>query len=223
MSELDLQTKIEGLKKAIAEHKDFAGNYENDLAKTEQQLKDYNKIALPPVVFDDIYEAVESGVESFDFSDTDNYNIEYGIEYDGRVHCESHELSDSSALVEGICNAVYKLFTEMECPEDELKRTEQELKDLGKIALPPIVFDDIYEAIEKGVNKFDWTDTDNFDKEFSIDYGNKVCLENFDLTNTTDLVEMIVKKVSRVFTEMDCPEELDTTEDDNHPVEKLQN
>ena len=35
MSELDLQTKIEGLKKAIAEHKDFAGNYENDLAKTE--------------------------------------------------------------------------------------------------------------------------------------------------------------------------------------------
>ena len=134
MSELDLQTKIEGLKKAIAEHKDFAGNYENDLAKTEQQLKDYNKIALPPVVFDDIYEAVESGVESFDFSDTDNYNIEYGIEYDGKVHCESFEMSD-----------------------------------------------------------------------------------------TSDLIDMIVKKVSRVFTEMECPEELDTTEADNHPVEKLQN
>ena len=26
MNELDLETKIEGLKKAIAEHKDFAGN-----------------------------------------------------------------------------------------------------------------------------------------------------------------------------------------------------
>ena len=35
---------------------------------------------------------------------------------------------------------------------------------------------------------------------------------------------MIVKKVSRVFTEMECPEdELDTTEVDNHPVENLQN
>ena len=134
MSELDLQTKIEGLKKAIAEHKDFAGNYESDLARTEQELKDLGKIALPPVVFDDIYEAVERGVESFDFSDTDNYNIEYGIEYDGRVHCESFEMSD-----------------------------------------------------------------------------------------TSDLIDMIVKKGSRVFTEMECPEELDTTETDNHPVENLQN
>ena len=68
---------------------------------------------------DNIFEAVESAVDSYDFSDTENFDIEYGIEYDGKVHCESHELSDSSALVEGICNAVYKLFTEADCPEDE--------------------------------------------------------------------------------------------------------
>ena len=126
MNSIDLQTKIEGLKKAIAEHKDFAGNYTSDLAKCEQELKDLGKIALPPVVFDDITEAIELAVENYDFSDTGNFDIEYGIEYDGRVHCESHELSDSSALVERICNAVYKLFTEMECPEDELDTTEDD-------------------------------------------------------------------------------------------------
>ena len=119
MNEIDLKTKIEGLEKAIQEHKADTSRYEDQLKETEQQLKDYNKIALPPVVFDDITEAIELAVEDYDFSDTDNFDIEYGIEYDGRVHCESHELSDSSALVEGICNAVYKLFTEMECPEDE--------------------------------------------------------------------------------------------------------
>ena len=119
MNELDLKTKIEGLEKAIQEHKADTSRYEDQLKETEQQLKDYNKIALPPVVFDDITEAIELAVEDYDFSDTDNFDIEYGIEYDGKVHCESHELSDSSALVEGICNAVYKLFTEMECPEDE--------------------------------------------------------------------------------------------------------
>ena len=134
MNSIDLETKIEGLKKAIAEHNDFAGNYTSDLAKAEQQLKDLGKIALPPVVFDDIYEAVEKGVGNYDFSDTGNFDIEYGIEYDGKVHCESHEMTD-----------------------------------------------------------------------------------------TTELIDMIVEKVSKVFTEMDCPEELDTTEDDNHPVEKLQN
>ena len=34
---------------------------------------------------------------------------------------------------------------------------------------------------------------------------------------------MITDKVHALFVEAECPEELDTTEDDNHPVEKLQN
>ena len=36
MSKVDLETKIEGLKKAIAEHKDFAGTYESQLKTAEQ-------------------------------------------------------------------------------------------------------------------------------------------------------------------------------------------
>ena len=124
MNSIDLGRKIEGLKKAIAEHNDFAGTYTSDLAKAEQQLKDLGKIALPPIVFDDIYEAIEEGIDSFDWSDTDNYNIEYGIEYDGRVHCESFELSHSNDLVEIIVKKVSRVFTEMECPEDELDTTE---------------------------------------------------------------------------------------------------
>ena len=123
MNSIDLETKIEGLKKAIAEHNDFAGTYTSDLAKAEQQLKDYNKIALPPAVFDDIYEAVERGVDSYDFSDTDNFDIEYGIEYDGKVHCESHEMCDTSDLVDMIVEKVSRVFTEADCPE-ELDTTE---------------------------------------------------------------------------------------------------
>ena len=124
MNEIDLTTKIEGLKKAIAEHKDFAGNYESDLAKCEQQLKDLGKIALPPVVFDDIYEAVDKAVCEYDFSDSDNYNIEFGIEYDNKVYAESIELQHNSDLIEAIVAKVAKIFTEEECPEDELDTTE---------------------------------------------------------------------------------------------------
>ena len=119
MNQYELETKIEGLKKAIAEHSDFTNNYKSDLAKAEQQLKDYNKIALPPVVFDDIYEAVEKAIEQFDFSDTDNFDIEYGIDYDGRVNCESHEMTDTSQLVELIVEKVSRIFTEADAPEDE--------------------------------------------------------------------------------------------------------
>jgi len=118
MNELNLTTKIEGLKKAIAEHKDFTGTYESQLVKAEQELKDLGKIALPPMVFDDIYEAVDRAVCQYDFSDSDNYNIEYGIDYDGRIHCENIELQHNNDLIEAIVEKVSKIFTEMDCPED---------------------------------------------------------------------------------------------------------
>ena len=118
MNEMDLKTKIEGLEKAIAEHKDFTGTYESELVKCEKELKDYNKVELTPMQLDDIYEAVEAGVEKYDFSDTDNYNIEYGIEYDNKVYCENLELQHSGDLVEMIVEKVSRLFKEADAPED---------------------------------------------------------------------------------------------------------
>ena len=119
MNEIELTTKIEGLKKAITEHKDFAGNYEDELKKAEQQLKDYNKPELTPMQLDDIYLAVEQAVGEFDFSDTDNFDIEYGIEYDGRVHCETHEMNNTTELTESICDKVTSLFKEADTSEEE--------------------------------------------------------------------------------------------------------
>jgi hypothetical protein len=118
MNEIELTTKIEGLKKAITEHKDFAGNYEDELKRAEQQLADINKPVLTPSQFDDITEAVEEVIGHYDFSDSDNYQIEYGIDYDGRVHCESIEF-DSYKLQEVVCNKLYALFAEADCPEDD--------------------------------------------------------------------------------------------------------
>ena len=119
MNEMDLKTKIEGLEKAIAEHKDFTATYEGTLKQTKQELEDYNKPELTPILMDNIFEAIERAVDNFDFSDTDNFDIEYGIEYDGKVHCESHELSDSRDLVEAVSEKVCRLFKEADCPEDD--------------------------------------------------------------------------------------------------------
>ena len=91
--------------------------------------------------------------------------------------------------------------------QSQIAQIDKDLKNLGKIALPTMVFDDIYEAIDTAVNEFDWSDEDNFSKEYSIDYDNRIQLDNLELNNSTDLVEMIVEKVSKLFTEMDCPED----------------
>ena len=86
MNEIELKTKIEGLEKAIKEHKDFMHTYEGTLKTTQQELEDYNKPEITPLMIDNIHDGVESVLNDYSFDDVDNYQeLEYEIDYDGRV------------------------------------------------------------------------------------------------------------------------------------------
>ena len=119
MTEQELKTNKAALELLLSENTDKRTDYEAQIAQIEKDLKDLGKIALPPVAFDDIYEAVDRAVCNYDFSDSDNYNIEYGIDYDGRVNCENIELKHADELVRAVVEKVCKLFVEAECPEDD--------------------------------------------------------------------------------------------------------
>ena len=95
MNELDLKTKIEVLKNAIAEHKDFTWTYESQLTETPKQLEDYNTPELTPAQLDDIHEAVEKAIENYSFIDCDNYSVAVSLDYDGKVQLESIDLQDT--------------------------------------------------------------------------------------------------------------------------------
>ena len=114
MNEMDLLTKIEGLEKAIAEHKDFATNYESKLKQTKQELVDLHKPELTTKQMEAIEGAIEQAVSKFDFTDTDNFEIDYSLDYDGRVQCESHEFINDCDLVQMIVDKVCNLFKEVE-------------------------------------------------------------------------------------------------------------
>ena len=120
MNEMDLLTKIEGLEKAIKEHVDFADQYKVTLTDTKQQLVDYNKPKLTMSQAEAIERAVEQAVNTYDFNDTDNFEIDYSLDYDGRVQCESHEFINSDDLVGNIVDKICSLFKEVE----ELDTTE---------------------------------------------------------------------------------------------------
>jgi len=95
----------------------------------------------------------------------------------------------------------------------KLADAEKELVDINKPELTSLQFDNLYEAVEKGVSNFDFSDEDNYDKEFELDYDGRVQLSNFDFTNAQELIEAITQEVHKLFVEA---EELDTTEADNH-------
>ena len=114
MNEMDLLTKIEGLEKAIKEHKDFTSTYESQLTTTKQDLVDLHKPELTTKQMEAIEGAIEQAVSKFDFTDTDNFEIDYSLDYDGRVQCESHEFINDCDLVQMIVDKVCGLFKEVE-------------------------------------------------------------------------------------------------------------
>ena len=117
MNEIELKTKIEGLEKAVKEYKDSSETYMLELEKAQQELKDYNKPELTSSQLADIEEAITKGVENFDFSDSENYDKEFGIDYDGRVTLESLEFRNHYELHDMIATKVFTLFKEIK--EDE--------------------------------------------------------------------------------------------------------
>ena len=132
MNKIDLEVKIESLRTMVQESQQSASNYTGQLVEMEKQLADVNKVALLSSQFDDIYEAIEKGINEFDFSDIDNFEIEYGIDYDGRVNCESHEFRNHEDLLEMINDKIQALFKEAD-GEDEFDRTENDNHPVDKL------------------------------------------------------------------------------------------
>ena len=118
MNKQDLELKIAGLEKAIKEHNDFSATYENQLKESKKQLEDYNKPELTIKQLDDIQEAIEDAVGTYNFDEVDLYDIELEMDYDGRVQASSINLNETYDLVERIVRRVHNLFKEAESTEE---------------------------------------------------------------------------------------------------------
>ena len=119
MTKEELEVNLAALKLLEAETGIKHENFKQQVQDTEKKLEDINKPELTPLQFDKIQEAIEEGVGNFSFDEQDNYDKEFGMEYDGKVYLESIDLTCSHELVEKIVEEVYKLFTEAECPEED--------------------------------------------------------------------------------------------------------
>jgi len=125
MNAKDLELKIAGLEKAIQEKTTDASRFKDELEITKKQLADVNKPELTGLQLDHIQEAIEKAVDEFDFDDVENYDKEFGIDYDGRVTLESFDFTNHSELVEMIVEKVHKLFVEVEDEDDNSQLNTQ--------------------------------------------------------------------------------------------------
>ena len=112
MTKLELEVKIEALQKLLGEKVTEQTTYQNQINDLQKQLEDLNKPKLTAKQFDKVSEAIETAIGNFEFDNEDNYSIEFGLDYDGRVHCESFSFDNAYDLHREIYEAVGYLFAE---------------------------------------------------------------------------------------------------------------
>ena len=101
-----LEATVKGLEEKISQLND-------DLMMKTKELQDVSKPEMTDVMFDSIMELVEEGIGYFDFSDSENYDIEYELDYDAKVSASSLEFNSAHELGEKIMNKIeghYKLI-----------------------------------------------------------------------------------------------------------------
>ena len=112
MTKEELQVKIGTIESMISDGQIEISKYAEQLADLKKQHADLSKPKLTPQQHDKLHLLIEEAVESFDFDDTDNYSIGYGIDYDNRVTCESFCFDNSDEVTRSIMENIEDMFAE---------------------------------------------------------------------------------------------------------------
>ena len=109
-------------------------------------------------------------------------------------------------IKEDLTREIAKLQLAVEAHEEQvkdlnhdLKIATQRLEDCDKPKLTPKQFDELHRVIETSVENFDFNNSDNYNVEMSMEYDNKVYVDNIEFENHADLYEQIIQDVERLF------------------------
>ena len=108
-----LEATVKGLQDKI-------GQLNMDLKSKQKDLEDANKPVISSEVMNVVNDAINAAIENYNFDNSDQYEIDFSIDYDGRIQAETINLTDTYELVEAIVTKVEKQFNIIE----ELDTTE---------------------------------------------------------------------------------------------------
>ena len=89
---------------------DKIGQLNMDLKAKQKELEDANKPIISSATMDIINDAVNYAVENYDFDKADQYELDFSLDYDGKVQAETINLRDTYELMEAIVINIEKQF-----------------------------------------------------------------------------------------------------------------
>ena len=98
-----LEATVKGLQEKISQ-------LNTDLKSKQQELEDVNKPVISSTTMDIINDAVNYAVENYNFDNTNQYELEFSLDYEGKVQAETINLRDTYELMESIVMNIERQF-----------------------------------------------------------------------------------------------------------------
>ena len=98
-----LEATVKGLQEKIQ-------SLQTDLNEKQRQLENVNKPKITSELYDDLLCAVEDAIDGFRFDNPDNYDFEFGMEYDGRVYVDNVSMQSTYEITNSIMANIDKRF-----------------------------------------------------------------------------------------------------------------
>jgi len=101
---------VELIEATVKGLQDKIGSLNMELKDKQRELEDANKPVISSTVMDIINDAVNYAVENYNFDNTDQYELDFSLDYDGRVQAETINLRDTYELMEAVVMNIEKQF-----------------------------------------------------------------------------------------------------------------
>lgn len=118
MTKEELQRKVDELTQSLDTFNKNTEMLKQDLVAAQNALKVADRPKITPDQMTEIQDAIYTVVNNVDFTDCNNYDMDFEIDYDNRIAVSSMEFNNSDEIADDISSEIECLFNVIQ-PGDE--------------------------------------------------------------------------------------------------------
>lgn len=110
MTKEQLELKVKELTAALAQFETDQQELTKQLNQAREDLENINKPVITKETRDEIRQQVYEAVSNYDFSNTENYEYDFEINYNNQLELSNLEFNYTDDLEEAICDYIESVF-----------------------------------------------------------------------------------------------------------------
>ena len=110
MTKEELQRKVDELTQSLDTFNKNTEMLKQDLVAAQNALKVADRPKITRDQMTEIQDAIYTVVNSVDFTDCNNYDMDFEIDYDNRIAVSNMEFNNSDDIADDLCSEIEYLF-----------------------------------------------------------------------------------------------------------------